>query len=57
MDSFPERPDVHGAMQLEQRFLQCRIDYRLRFTAGPAVFAHVLPPSRALRKERALEKD
>lgn len=38
----PKRVNVHGAVQLEQRFFQCRIDYRLAFTDGNAVSLHVL---------------
>jgi hypothetical protein len=30
LDSSPKRIDVHCAMQIEQRFFQCRIDHRFQ---------------------------
>ena len=38
----PKRVNVHGAVQLEQRLFQCRIDYRLALADSNAVSLHVL---------------
>jgi hypothetical protein len=38
----PKRVNIHGAMQLEQRLFQCRIDYRLALADSNAVSLHVL---------------
>jgi hypothetical protein len=47
LNGFPERTDVHGTVQTEQRSFQCRIDHRLRITSGPESCLgslHVSPP-------------
>ena len=52
MNSFPERFDVRGAMQLEQRVLQPRIDYQLPLFDKPVVSPHLPPlPAPAIRKK------
>jgi hypothetical protein len=38
----PKRVNIHGAVQLEQRPFQCRIDYRLALADSNAVSLHVL---------------
>jgi hypothetical protein len=39
----PKRVNVHGTVQLEQRFFQYRIDDRLALAANNAVSLHMLP--------------
>jgi hypothetical protein len=38
----PKRVNIHGAVQLEQRLFQCRIDYRLALADSNVVSLHVL---------------
>jgi hypothetical protein len=52
VNSFPERFDVRGAVQLEQRVPQPRIDYQLSLFDKPAVSPHLPPlPAPAIRKK------
>jgi hypothetical protein len=46
----PKRVNIHGAMQLEQRLFQCRVDYRLALADSNAVSLHVLLSRARIRK-------
>jgi hypothetical protein len=52
LNSSPERMNVHCAMQGEQRFFQCGINYRFMIAAGRGVFLHRSPP-RSVPSQRA----
>ena len=43
LNGSPERTDVHGAVQTEQRLFQFRIDYRVVFFSSRAISLHPPP--------------
>ena len=48
LGGFPERIDVHRALQIEQIFLDCRIGHRSAPDADSRAWPHLLVPSRAI---------
>jgi hypothetical protein len=56
VNSFPERLDIHGAVQFEQTPLQRRIDDQLMLADKPSVSPHVPPSQRTHQRLRAPPK-
>jgi hypothetical protein len=50
VNSFPERLDIYGTVQFEERPLQRRIDDQFMLADKPSVSPHVPPPLRTHQK-------
>jgi hypothetical protein len=57
VSSFPERTDVHRAVQFEQRFFHRPIDHRLLLLSKPAFSPHVPPSPRTLKKDHVRRRN